>query len=690
MSQQSYLIDTNILIELEDDHTVEEVYLAFLALANKYKVNIYVHETARDDLLQDRDEKRRDVSLSKIGKYNILKGQRGVDIEKLKNLFGSMKKRNDVVDMKILHSLDQGSVDFLVTQDKGIHQRAQRFSSDLARRVLFINDAKDLLIQTYEPRHVRFCHVEKVEAQEIDISNTFFDSLREGYPKFNTWWKEKCIREHRSCWVVYDDYDGLAGLIVWKDENKSNTDAVTKLEKILKICTFKVSSKSRGIKLGELLLKQVFWYAQRNRYNLVYLTTYEDQTSLISLLEYYGFVHLGNKGKECIFERKFSSKPLCRLKDTNSFDQACQSYPRFLFDDETRSFGIPIKEDYHDILYPDLYDPRQKSMFDSKSKKPGNTIRKVYLCRAQSKLGPPGSLLFFYKGKSKNEPSQCITVLGVLDSVKTAKSIADLMRFTGGRSVYSEDELRKKWNESPTRPMKVINYLLVSYIEPEISIHELVSFGIIKKHPQQSIYEIPHEKVKKLIKRAKLDFDPMTQNIIAVTGISGVGKTTFLEKLSERIIFQHLTGGNLIATARKTSPDSRDQMRYMDIDENQRFLIEGFHALRDQDSRLIIVDGHVIIDNGNGLSKINSEVFKEIDVNIMIHLEADPNRIFNNRLKDESRNRPIFSVDILKEHQDISRAQAEKISSDLGIKLYVIDCDDIDGAFKVIQDSYLE
>ncbi|MFX7377786.1 hypothetical protein ABTI80_19210, partial [Acinetobacter baumannii] len=73
--------------------------------------------------------------------------------------------------------------------------------------------------------------------------------------------------------------------------------------------------------------------------------------------------------------------------------------------------------------------------------RPGNTIRKVYLCRAKSNLGEPGSLLFFYKGKSKHDPSQAFTTIGILEEVATASSTKELMKLAGGRSVYSEKQL---------------------------------------------------------------------------------------------------------------------------------------------------------------------------------------------------------------------------------------------------------
>lgn len=510
MSQQAYLIDTNILIGLEDNHTVEEAYSRFHALALTHKADIYVHEAAKDDIARDTNAERRKISLSKIAKYRLLKKQHGLSRSDLDAAYGPLKKPNDVVDATLLHALDGGAADFLVTQDKGLHQRAQNRSPDLARRVLFVSDATDLLIQTYEPKEVPIRHVGEVEAHEINSQDAFFDSLRDGYPEFDDWWRKKCVKQHRPCWVVYDN-DKLAGLIVRKDEAAADTDAVTKAEKILKICTFKVAPQSRGVKLGELLLKQVIWYAQSNGYDLAYLTTYEDQVALMELLEFYGFRNAGkNANGEYIYERDFSVSALAPCATQTDFEQARKNYPRFVLHQKTLGFGIPIQESYHDTLYPDLWKPTQPDFFGGASRaetitRPGNTIRKVYLCRAQSKLGPAGSLLFFYKSSSKNPPSQAITALGVLESVTLAESTKDLMQLTGGRSVYSEEQL-EGWNATAAKPVKVINYLLVSYIEPAISLDELRTLGVVNGHPQQSIYKLRHDLLTQLVQRTDLDF----------------------------------------------------------------------------------------------------------------------------------------------------------------------------------------
>ncbi len=513
MSQQSYLIDTNILIGLEDQRMVQPEYSRFYSLAAKHNVHVFVHEATRDDLLRDKDSVRRNISLSKNAKYQSLSRRRGLTRESLEVDFGPLKKENDVVDATLLHALKIDAVDFLVTQDKGLHERAQRHSADLGRRVLFVGDAVDLLTQTYEPKEVPIRHVAEVEAYMIDPNDGFFDSLRDGYGgiKFNTWWKEKCVKQRRLCWVVYDN-DELAGLVVRKDETPDETDAVTKARRILKVCTFKVSPEKRGVKFGELLLKKILWHAQSNGYDLAYLTTYSEQTALINLLEYYGFYRAGAKADgELVYERRFAVGKLDEILGISVFEAARKNYPRFLVTDRVRAFGVPIREAYHDTLYPDLWKPRQPDLFNGASRaeapnRPGNTIRKVYLCRAQSKLADPGSVLFFYKSASEEQPSQAVTALGILEEVTLASSTKDLMQQTGGRSVYSEAELAA-WNATGDHPVKVINYLLVGYIDPPIGLDELRAMGVIKGNPQQSIYELKGGLLQKMLARANLGFE---------------------------------------------------------------------------------------------------------------------------------------------------------------------------------------
>lgn len=246
-SQHSYLIDTNILIRLEDNQVIEEVYANFYRLTEIHKISVFVHEAVKDDIKRDRNLQRREISLSKISKYQLIENRQNLQRLELEADFGRLMKQNDVIDAILLDTLKRDVVDFLVTEDKGLHDRAKRFSTELERRVLSISDATELLRQTYEPRSVPIRDIKQVQAHTIDHRQPFFDSLRESYPGFDQWWKVKCVKQHRYCWVIYDN-DQLAGLVAWKDESRDDTDAVTKADRILKLCTFKVSEEKRGIK----------------------------------------------------------------------------------------------------------------------------------------------------------------------------------------------------------------------------------------------------------------------------------------------------------------------------------------------------------------------------------------------------------------------------------------------------------
>jgi hypothetical protein len=129
----------------------------------------------------------------------------------------------------------------------------------------------------------------------------------------------------------------------------------------------------------------------------------------------------------------------------------------------------------------------------------------VYLCRAQSNLGPAGSLLFFYKGKSNDPPLQAMTTVGILEEVNSAESTRELMLLTGGRSVYSEAEL-EEWKASRARPIKVINYLLAAYIDSPVSFAELRALRIMGGHPPQSIFELGRKQIDLLLPRLNLGF----------------------------------------------------------------------------------------------------------------------------------------------------------------------------------------
>jgi ribosomal protein S18 acetylase RimI-like enzyme len=255
-----------------------------------------------DDIKRDRDLERRAATLSKLEKFERLKGLPDLSNWELSRHYGQINSDNDRSDCRLLYCLDRGAADFLITADDRLLRRAQRFG--LGERVLSVRDAVQWLCQTFQPAEVELPYVVEKFAYSVDTSSVLFDGLRIDYPGFDRWFREKCARQHRKCWVV--DVEGeVAGILIRKDEHRAETDNI-KLpgEKILKVSTFKISEMFRGEKFGEQLLKQCLWYAQSNGYELIYVTVFADKEGLIRLLKNYGFFTTGrNDNGEMVLEK---------------------------------------------------------------------------------------------------------------------------------------------------------------------------------------------------------------------------------------------------------------------------------------------------------------------------------------------------------------------------------------------------
>jgi ribosomal protein S18 acetylase RimI-like enzyme len=336
------LIDTNVVIGLEDARPVEHAFAEIARLCSEHKVDLFIDSATYDDIARDRDAARRAITLSKLAKFQKLRGIPARSEAALLARFGSVNNDNDRSDVRLLVAIDAGAVDFLVTQDNDLRRRATRVG--LAAKILTAEETLEWLRQTFQEKTVELPYVVEVKAYQIDPADPIFYSLREDYPEFDPWF-EKCRNEHRDCWVL-KVRDQTAGLVIRKDESRD--DAVTQNlgSKILKICTLKVRDEFRGEKFGELLLKQILWFAQRNAYDLVYLTVYPKHTFLIDLLSHYGFRETRRLSNgELLLEKIITNGELpVLIGDLFEYDRV--HYPRFYDGPLAQKFVVPIQPDY--------------------------------------------------------------------------------------------------------------------------------------------------------------------------------------------------------------------------------------------------------------------------------------------------------------------------------------------------------
>jgi hypothetical protein len=220
------------------------------------------------------------------------------------------------------------------------------------------------------------------------------------------------------------------------------------------------------------------------------VTVYPKQEALIRLLQQFGFEDTGQRANgEHVLEKTMNLGPLNNSANIEPLQFHRKFYPRFLDGSPAKKYCVPIWPRWHERLFPELKGAGVATLAKSanpsaRSERPGNTIRKVYLCRAPTASIKSGDILLFYVTKSASAPlSQCITTLGIVERVRETRDFSELLRLTGKRSVFSESEL-KQLLEVKNTPVKVIDFLLSGHMQQGITLEQAIHLGVLKSWPQ--------------------------------------------------------------------------------------------------------------------------------------------------------------------------------------------------------------
>jgi hypothetical protein len=378
MSQRlRFLLDTNILIPLQDSMLVLEPSLAnFVRLAGVGGHQLLYHPASKADIERDKDVQRRDRTLARLQQYTRLEGAPSSP----RNT--AQTSENDACDNDILHALECSAVHALVTEDKEIHTKARQAGFD--DRVYNIQTAEDWLRRLHEPAEVRLPNIEDVPMYSLtsQLNTPLFDSLRFSYDtperSFNNWFHDKA-KTGRKAWIARSEHGSIEAICIYAIQ----TDEVINEAKeslpgqSLKLCTFKVGEQIRGRKIGELFLKAAFRFATENRCENIFVHTSEDQFYLLDLLSDFGFQRRGLYGDDIMLVKAHPSLP--PTSDIHPLDYARLYFPHYRKDASVQKFLVPIQPQYHRILFPDL--ARQAQLFGGSSVA-GNAIKQAYLCKA--------------------------------------------------------------------------------------------------------------------------------------------------------------------------------------------------------------------------------------------------------------------------------------------------------------------
>jgi hypothetical protein len=289
--------------------------------------------------------------------------------------------------------------------------------------------------------------------RDVNLSDPFFDSLKEDYQEFPKWFKSK---ETEPAYV--QNIDGkLTGFMYLKIENGKVADVEPQLSPLhrVKIGTLKVDA--HGTKLGERLAKKAFDFAIDTKADEIYVTVFPKHKPLILLLEGFGFKNVGTKttvnGSESVFIKNLTLSGITGITR--------KDYP--LFDTRhTECYLLGINPKWHSQLFPDsLLNNESYDLLSDVSHT--NSISKTYICAMQNVDSlREKDLLIVYRTKDdlgSAEYRSVATSVCVVEDVRDKASFGSIdnyIRYTKPFSVFNESELKYWYNRQNMHVVKML------------------------------------------------------------------------------------------------------------------------------------------------------------------------------------------------------------------------------------------
>lgn len=466
------LLDTNILIHREAPVVVRQNIGRLFYWLDKTSYTKCIHPASVEEINIHADDRVRSSFAAKIKAYHLIQTEAALHPE-LKAISQRVDNdENSFRDTRILNEVVAGRVDLLITEDRGIHEKAEElgFSDSIFTIDGFLEKA---LAENPQLIDYAVLSVRKTYFGNINLQDSFFDSFRSDYPSFDAWFNRKSDEE---CYVSLSDGKVVAFLYVKVenlDEPYGDINPQFHPCRRLKIGTLKV--ELNGLRLGERFLKIVFDNAIRQRVDEIYVTIFNktvEQERLIKLLEDYGFVFHGHKdndfGKEQVFVRN--------LRTPIDMDNPRYTYP--FVSRQARHFLVPIWPNYHTELLPDSI-LNNESPDDYVEHEPHrNAIRKVYISRSHFRELNSGDVIVFYR--TGGYYKSVVTTLGIVEKVYLdIQSPAQFIRLCRQRSIFSDEALMEHWNYYPNLKPFIVEFLCSYSFPRRPNMAELIENGVI-------------------------------------------------------------------------------------------------------------------------------------------------------------------------------------------------------------------
>lgn len=307
---------------------------------------------------------------------------------------------------------------------------------------------------------------------EIDLNDSFFDSLKKDYNGFEKWFAKKAAN-HEGAYVQYEDNDEkkLQGFLYLKMEESKIVDDVNphiESDRILKVGTFKINP--HGTRMGEQFLKIIFDYAIDKNADVCYLTIFEKYSELIDLISKYGFNEWGTKGTGKEQEKVY-------LKNMRAITGNYMSDYPMVSPEGHDKYLLSIYPKYHSRMFPEsILTNESRNIIKDISYT--NSIQKNYVCsmKGVDEL-KEGDIIVLYRtaesGRSAEYSAVATTVCTVTGVQKQDDfhGFKEFYDFTIKYTIFDEDDLLYWYNRGG---LKVISLIYNFPLKNRIVRHDLI------------------------------------------------------------------------------------------------------------------------------------------------------------------------------------------------------------------------
>lgn len=470
------LLDTNIIIHRENTKVTNQSIGLLYYWLDKLHYEKMIHPYSVKELRKYGDsqmQKLYDVKLSSYVEMKTVAPQSEEFINSLKQI---PKSENDEIDNQLLCEVYCGRVDILITEDRRMRNKA--IALGISERVFSINAFIEKATSE-NPELINYKHlsVKKQYIGNVDVSNVFFDSLRDSYQGFDTWFAKKSNEE---AYICYSDSDMILGFLYLKTEDIGSDyhdiSPIFPPKRRLKIGTFKIDST--GFRLGERFIKIIFDNAIERNVDEIYVTLFANRPELIALealLKRWGFNDYGVKESNGKKEKVLVKS----MKEYNPSLSIKQNFPNINYNVAKRI--LPIYPQYHTNLLPDSQLKTENEVDFIGNIAHRYALQKVYVTWGMKSDVRVGDIVLFYRTGEEGRKgyTSVLTTVAVIDEfVSNFATKKQFMDYCENRSVFSKEELNDFW-EKHRYNICVVKFIYVKSLETRLNLQYLWNNNII-------------------------------------------------------------------------------------------------------------------------------------------------------------------------------------------------------------------